>query len=98
MEIPTPLENNKRVHETYYAVIATNNTTGKLYADLTGRFPVQSSKGNNYLLVAYHYDSNNILATPLKNCTGPEIGKAHQTLHQQLKDAGLVTSTIWLDN
>ena len=41
----------------------------KKYSDLTGKFPVHSDRGNNYILVAYHYDGNNILTTPLKNVT-----------------------------
>ncbi len=41
--------------------------TGKAYHDLSGRFPHKSSRGNEYLLVHYDYDSNAILAEPLKN-------------------------------
>lgn len=40
--------------------------SGQTYSDLTGRFPVQSSSGNNYLLVFFHVDSNAILVEPLK--------------------------------
>ena len=36
--------------------------SGKIYTDQTGRFPVISSKGNKYILAAYHYDSNTIYA------------------------------------
>ena len=45
--------------------------TEKLYSYLCGKFPVQSYRGNNYILVAYHYDANIILTTPLKKRTGP---------------------------
>ena len=38
----------------------------KTYTDLTGRFPRQSSRGNNYIFVAYNYDGNAILAEPIK--------------------------------
>ena len=34
---------------------------------------MQSDRGNNYILVAYHYDAKNILTTPIKNRTGPCI-------------------------
>ena len=34
--------------------------------DLMGRFPYQSSRGHEYILVAYNYDGNAILAQPLK--------------------------------
>ena len=36
------------------------------YTDLTGRFPCRSSSGNEYLMIAYHYDGNVIVAKPLK--------------------------------
>ena len=49
------------------------DTTETNYSDLTGNFPVQSDRFNNYILVAYHFDANNILTTPLKNRTGPCI-------------------------
>jgi hypothetical protein len=29
---------------------------GQLYTDLTGKFPVRSSKGNSYVMVCYIYD------------------------------------------
>jgi hypothetical protein len=29
---------------------------GQLYTDLTGKFPVRSSKGNSYVMVCYFYD------------------------------------------
>jgi hypothetical protein len=32
--------------------------TGKYYTDQTGHFPCTSSSGNNYVLIAYHYDCN----------------------------------------
>ena len=40
----------------------TVDLSGKIYTDQTGRFLVTSSKGNKYILVAYHYDSNTIHA------------------------------------
>lgn len=40
---------------------------------LTGHFPYRSSWGNEYILVAYHYDGNGILVEPLKNCNAKSI-------------------------
>jgi hypothetical protein len=37
------------------------------YTDLTGRFPHVSARGNKYLLIVYDFDSNAILAEPLKS-------------------------------
>ena len=45
----------------------------KIYTDQTGRFPVTSSKGNKYSLVAYHFDSNTIHTEPLKTRSGLDL-------------------------
>ena len=37
------------------------------YTYLTGRSPYRSSRGNEYILVGYHFDGNTILAEPIKN-------------------------------
>jgi hypothetical protein len=39
----------------------------QIYTDQTGRFPVVSSKGNKYIMILYDYDSNAILAQPIKD-------------------------------
>ena len=38
----------------------------KLYTDDTGRFPIKERSGNQYLMVSYHRDSNEILVAPFK--------------------------------
>ena len=38
----------------------------KIYIDQIGRFPVTSSRGYKYIMIAYDYDSNNILAETIK--------------------------------
>ena len=50
--------------------------SGKIYTDQTGRFPVTSSKGNKYILVAYHIESNTIHAEPRKTRSGLDITAA----------------------
>ena len=34
--------------------------TNKIYSDQTGRFPVISSKGHQYIFVLYNYNGNSI--------------------------------------
>ena len=70
----------------------------KKYSDLTGKFPVQSDRGNNYILVAYHYDANNILTTPLKNRTGPCILSGITKIHDKLRKRGLTPKLHIMDN
>ena len=62
---------------------------GKMYTDQTGRFTVTSSKGNTYILVAYHYDSNKIKAEPLKKRSDLDLTAAYQKLHRLLTNRGL---------
>jgi hypothetical protein len=40
---------------------------GQLYTDLTGKFPVRSSKGKSYVMVSYVYDCNYIKVIPMKS-------------------------------
>jgi hypothetical protein len=47
-----------------YAVVIDQ---GQLYTDLTGKFPVLSSKGNSYVMVCYIYDCNYVKVIPMKS-------------------------------
>jgi hypothetical protein len=61
--------------KTQYMYAATIDA-GQIYTDQTRRFPFVSSKGEKYIMVLYDYDSNAILAQPIKNRTVPEFLKA----------------------
>ena len=39
----------------------------KLYTDDCGRFPIRSRSGDEYIMIAYHCDSNTILQAPFFN-------------------------------
>jgi hypothetical protein len=58
--------------KTQYIYAATIDA-GQIYIDQTGRFPIVSSRGNKYIMVLYDYDSNVILAKPIKDSTAPEL-------------------------
>ena len=72
--------------------------TEKFYSDLTGKFPVQSDRCNNYILVAYHYDAKNILTIPLKNRTVPCILSGITKIHNKLRKRGLTPKLHIMDN
>ena len=57
---------NHKTHSVIYHVHETSST-GRAYLDLTGRFPYRSSRGAQYIMVAYHYDSDAVLVEPLQN-------------------------------
>ena len=59
---------------------------------------MQSERGNNYILVAYHYDANNIITTQLKNRTGPCIIRGTTEIHDKLRKQGLTPKLHIMDN
>ena len=40
---------------------------GRMYTDDTGRFPVRARSGNRFIMIAYHCDTNTILACPFQS-------------------------------
>jgi hypothetical protein len=68
------------------------------YHDLTGRFPHGSSRGNEYLLIVYDYDSNTILQCALKNKTGSGIKRGWIEVHERLARGGNQPKIYILDN
>ena len=71
---------------------------GKIYTDQTGAFPCLSSRGNRYVFILYHYDTNAILAEPIKNRTAGELVAAHDKLVQTLVQRGYSPTLHILDN
>ena len=68
------------------------------YIDLTGKFPHKSSRGNQYLLLLYDFDSNAILVEPLKCSLASAIVKAWSTLNSKLTYRGHITKHYIVDN
>jgi hypothetical protein len=78
-----------------YAVLVDQ---GQLYTDLTGKFPVRSSKGNSYAMVCYVYDCNYVKVIPMKSWSASEWVKAYDTIHQELTVKGFKPKLQTLDN
>jgi hypothetical protein len=78
-----------------YAVVVDQ---GQLYTDLTGKFPVRSSKGNSYVMVCYIYDCNYVKVTPMKSRSASEWVKAYDRVHQELTVKGFKPRLQTLDN
>jgi hypothetical protein len=72
--------------------------TGQIYTDQTGRFPTTSRRGNKYVMILYDYDSNAILAEPLKSKSEGEMIRAYTKLHEYLSGRGLKPRLQKLDN
>ena len=63
-----PIQNPNLTHSFF---LQATDLAGKFYTDQTGRFPVTSSRGFKYIMVAYDYNSNTIHTKPIKNRSGP---------------------------
>jgi hypothetical protein len=57
-------------------VYAATIYAGQIYTDQTGILTVVSRKGNKYIMILYHYDSNANLSQPIKDRTAPELLRA----------------------
>jgi hypothetical protein len=73
-EAVTPAGLGSKTHLVYALVI----DQGRLYTDLTGRFPVRSSKGNWYVMICYSCECNYVKAVPMKSRSAYEWLKAYE--------------------
>ena len=94
---PSQEPNNARTNVVFTALLPTNDLK-KSYSDQTGRFPVQSSRGYQYVMILYDYDSNAILSKPLKSRQASELTTAWTKLHEKLQDNGFAPELHILDN
>jgi hypothetical protein len=92
---PTPdTDLGTKTHLVYVVVV----NQGQLYTDLTGKFPVRSSKGNSYVMVCYVYDCNYVKVIPMKSRSASEWVKAYDSIHQELTVKGFKPKLQTLDN
>ena len=70
----------------------------KLYTNDTGRFPIHASSGNQYTMIAYHCDTNMILAVTFKTRNYTYRLKAYNIIMQRLSDRKLTVDLQILDN
>jgi hypothetical protein len=92
---PTPdTDLGTKTHLVYAVVV----DQGQLYTDLTGKFPVRSSKGNSYVMVCYVYDCNYVKVIPMKSRSASEWVKAYDTIYQELTVKGFKPKLQTLDN
>lgn len=94
---PTPETPYHKTSEMFIK-LTSFQTTKKASGDLTGRFPYISSRGYQYFLVVYDYNSNAILIEVLKCCSGAEICTAYQKIVTRLAQQGCAPQLFILDN
>lgn len=91
---PTP---STKSNEVICMVINKNNVC-TAYTNLTGRFPCKSNTGNEYILVAYHFDGNCSMTKAIKNRKVETITAAWQTIHNMYTQAGVDPNTYVMDS
>ena len=87
-----------RTERTHQLFLKVTECSSKIYTDQTGRFPITSSRGYKYIMIAYDYDSNKILAEPIKSRASLHINDAYQKMRKLLCSKGLTPRTHVLDN
>ena len=70
----------------------------KLYTDDCGRFPIRSRSGNQYIMVAYHCNSNAILFTAFKTRNDRHRIPAYNSIMERLQARGHKVDVQILDN
>ena len=93
---PTSDIDNKKTNDVMYYVYDSGN--GVAYTDLTGKFPYRSTRGNNYIMVAYNYDANAILTEPMKNREAATLLEAWKIINENFVNAGVRPNTYVMDN
>ena len=64
----TELEDKRKTNVVFCKNVYPSTTKElKIYSDLCGRFPNNSSRGNKYIDFSYFYDCNAILPTAINN-------------------------------
>ena len=72
--------------------------TNNIYNDQTGKFPMNSSRGNKYVLIMYVYDANAILSEPLKSKSSSHILEAYTKKVEHMTNRGYRSWVHWIDN
>ncbi len=60
----------------------------EIHTNQTGAFPPTSQRGNRYIMVAVHLDTNCIFAKPMKNRTEGEMIRVYQKILNRMNAAG----------
>lgn len=94
---PSSLEDNFRSHQAVY-ILKQGKDLSPAYQDLTGRFPVNSSRGNEYILVGYYPNGNYIHGIPVKNRSASVLTQAWKELHIIFSKTGTPPEVWVLDN
>ena len=89
MVLEFPSGTNAQTNLVTFKTVSEFEPNGTVATNQTGRFPVLSSQGNQYVMVAYIQDSNAILAIPIKKRSENLLVTSYSTIYKTLTTAGL---------
>ena len=68
-----PPEERERIIQIFMTLGYMDKKEGTIYADLIGKFPITSIQEMTAIFIMYHWTSNSILATPIKEAKAETI-------------------------
>ena len=92
------INQEQKCGEVYLIVLDIRRMNVTVYTDLTGAFPVTSSRGNKLLYIAYSYDANGILWEPINIKNDSEIPRVFKTVYEKLEKRGIKPKFHIMDN
>ena len=95
MEPPEQAPHNDKTNMVFLTLA---EVEGQLFTDQTGRFPVTSSRGNNYIVIFYVVDANYIKSYPIKSRHRTELIRAYDNVYSFLRTRGYRPQLHKLDN
>ena len=90
--LPSPIDPSPNDLHIYTVEIST------LYTDDMGRFPVESTSGNNYIMLAHHVGSNSILVEAFRKKSDIYRIPAYDRIMERLRARGITVELNILDN
>jgi hypothetical protein len=67
----SPTQEACAMHDMFCFAALTDATTGTMYTNLTGAFPIRSFQNMQYIFMAYIYDINAIIVKPMPSAPMP---------------------------
>ncbi|KAL7482665.1 hypothetical protein ACHAW6_012248, partial [Cyclotella cf. meneghiniana] len=95
METPPQLALNEKTNMVFMTMV---DIQGQLFINQTGRFPITSNRGNNYIVIFYTADANHIKSYPIKSCHRTELLQAYNDVYAYLHVFGYQPQLYKLDN
>ena len=86
--VPINYETTDGANNIFCFTVLVDTITGTLYTDTTDALPARSLDRNQYYVVMYEYNTNNIFAIPMNENTSKSIIESFDNFFEQMKGRG----------